>query len=362
MQLNPFKKPSFVGVDIGHKTITLVQIDKVGNSGWKITRAGSVPTPTDSIKDGVVAEPDVVGIAIKQGLKDLRISASAAIVGVSGGSVIVRTVRVPQMNELMLRKSIKYEAGRYVPSSIEDSFIEFEIMGEAPDNQMDVLIVAAPREIVLSRVQALERAGLEVDVVDVEAFAMYRSLVESDETSILHQMTMAMVDIGSTTTTVSVVSKGTFAMTRTIPQAGQTWTDALKAYFKLTDEQAETGKAQLNLAPLTTDQVLDNQPLRVLQPHVDDLIREIRRSLNYFQAQQTESGQQNPVTHLVVSGGGAKLAGLGEYLSHKLGIQVFCIGVLDNPKFTYLGTEEVGNGIDLAVASGLAMRAFAKAG
>lgn len=360
MSLNLFKKPSFAGVDIGHKTTQIVQVDRTGGA-FKITRAAAFPTPEDAVKDGVVIEPDIIGIAIKAAVKEHKINASAAVVGVSGGTVIVRTVRVPAMNDVMLRKSIKYEAGRYVPSSIEDSFIEFEILSHAPDEQMDVLIVAAPREVVQSKVKAVEKAGLEVDIVDVEAFAMYRSLVESDDTSILQTITIALVDIGATTTTVSVVNKGTFAMTRTIPQAGQTWTDALKAYFKLSDEQAEAGKAQLDLKPLIDAAVLENQPLRVLQPHVDDLIREIRRSLNYFQSQQTEGASQNPVTHLVVSGGGAKLPGLGEYLSHKLGVQVLCTGVLDNPRFLLAAQNDIGNGMDFSVATGLAMRAFSKA-
>lgn len=360
MSLSLFKKKNFVGVDIGHKSIKLVQCEK-SPAGIKVTKVGVVPTPPDTMKDSVVIDPDVVGIALRGALREFKINASSAVVGVSGGSVIVRTVHVPKMTELMLRKSIKYEAGRYVPSSIEDSFIEFEILGDVDEETMDVLIVAAPRDIVESRMKALDKAGLDTEVVDVEAFAMYRSLVESDDTSILHQMTLALVDIGSTTTTVSVVNRGAFTMTRTIPQAGQTWTDALKNYFKLSDQDAESGKAQLDLAMLIQDNVTDNQPLRVLQPHVDDLIREIRRSLNYYQSQQTEGGSQNPVTHLLVSGGGAKIAGLGDYLAHKLGIQVVTTGVFDNPKFSYAGAEPIGNGLDIAVASGLAMRALTKA-
>lgn len=359
MSLSLFSKGNFVGVDIGHKWIKLVQLEKKP-TGFTVTRAVSTPTPPDTVKDSVVTDPDVVGIAIKNAMKEHKIGANKAIAGVSGGSVIVRTVQTPKMTELMLRKSIRYEAGRYVPSSIEDSFIEFEILGDADEGNMNVMIVAAPREVVQSRIQALSKAGLSTEIVDVEAFAMFRSLVESDESSILHQMTIALVDIGAHMTTVSVIQSGEFSMTRTIPQAGQTWTDALKNYFKLGDDDAEIGKAQLDLTPLSSEQVTDNQPLRVLQPHVDDLIREIRRSLNYYQSQQTESGSQAPVTHLMVSGGGAKLKGLGEYLAYKLGVQVVTTGVFDNPRFINGTTAETGQGLDFAVASGLAMRGTGK--
>lgn len=360
MSLNILKKKSYIGLDIGHSTINIVQIDKAG-SGWKITKSVSAPIPDETIKEGVVVDADALGLTIKAAVREGKISATYAVIGVAGPNVVVRQVRIPKMTEQVLRKSMKFEAGRYVPTSAEDSYIEAEILDETEDGQMDVLFATAPKEMVDTRIEACKRAGLDVDCVDVEAFAMFRSLIETDDTSILRDMTVALVDIGSVTTSVSVVSRGRFAMTRTIPQAGQTWTDALKGYFKLEQEDAEAGKAQLDLTPLTTDAILDNQPLRVLQPHVDDLIREIRRSLNYYQSQQNESGNPNPVTHLVVSGGGAKLNGLGTYLSHKLGVEVICSGALDNPNVTYAGGEDLGQGQDIAVATGLAMRAQVKA-
>ncbi len=360
MSLNPFKKPSYVGVDIGHKYIKLVQLERNG-AIWKVTRTVKVPTPSDTMKDGIVTDIDVMAIAIRAALREHKISATSAVVGVSGASVIVRTLTVSKMTPAMLRKSIKYEAGRYVPSSIDDSYIEFEILRDVGEEQMEVLIVAAPREVVESKVKAVEKADLDVDIVDVEAFAMYRSLIESDESSILHQMTVALVDIGATATTVSVVSEGAFVMTRTIVLAGQVLTDALKTYFQLTDEQAETGKSQLDFTPLVTEAVIENQPLRVIQPHVDDLSREIRRSLGYFQSQQTESTKNNPVTHVVLTGGGAKLKGLGTYLGNKLGVEVITSGVFENPRFLNSSDEELGAGMEWSVAAGLAMRAFAKA-
>jgi type IV pilus assembly protein PilM len=224
------------------------------------------------------------------------------------------------------------------------------------------LIVAAPRDIVESRVKACEAAGLEVEVVDVEAFASYRALIESDPSHDNSKTTIAIIDIGAQTTNVSVVNNGVFAMTRSIPQAGSTLTEALKGYFKLSDEDAESGKAQLDLNQLLSDsKPSENPPLRVIQPFLDDQIREIRRSLNYYQSQQTEAGQASPVTKLLLSGGGASLIGIGGYIEQKLGIETACLGVFDNPRFVYAGADDVGPGLDLAVASGLAMRPFAKA-
>jgi len=361
MLLNPFRKKSFVGLDLGHHAIKAVQMERT-SAGWRLNKVHSTPTPADSIREGVVVDQEAVAAAIRGLLKKAHIHATSAIISVAGASVVVRTVRIPKMPEATLRKSIKFEAGRYVPTSVEDSFIEFEILRNVEENLMEVLIVAAPKDIVDSRVSACQAAGLDIEVVDIEPFAVFRSIVEADPQFDIPNATLAMIDVGAYTTSVSVISKGVFAMTRSINQGGATLTSELKSYFDLSDEDAESGKAQLDLRSLLDESApAENPPLRVLQPHVDELVREIRRSLNYYQSQQTESGAPNPVTSVLVCGGGAKLLGLPEYIGNKLGLVVTPAGVFENPRFVYAGTDELGSGLELPVASGLAMRAFAKA-
>ncbi len=360
MGFNPFGKRVFVGIDIGHHFIKVAQLEK-GSGGFRIARYGEIRTPGDAVKESVIVDPQSIGNAIKQVMKENDMKATSAVIAVSGGAVIVRPVRIPKMSEATLRKSIKFEAGRYVPSSVEDSYVEFEIIGEVDENQMDVLIVAAPRDVVESRVRACQAAGLEVDCVDVEPFAAYRALVESDPGSQWHDKTIAMIDIGGSSTSMSVVTQGVFAMARSLPQGGQTLTDALKAYFRLSDEDAESGKAQLDLSELVDDSTpRENPPLRVVQPHIDDLIREVRRSLNYFQSGGGENAPKSKAVEAVVlSGGGARLPGIADYLGHKLGMPAVSLGLFDNPTFGASAGE--GKGLELGVVTGLALRPFTKA-
>ncbi len=355
-----FSKKLVVGIDLGHHTLKAVQLERSGND-WKVTKTATAPTPTDAIKDGVVIDGESVTAALKAMLKEAHINATSANIAIAGASVFVRPVKMPRMAEATLRKSIKFEASRYVPGSPEDCYIEFEIIGPTEDGQMDVLIVAAPKDIVNSRVEAVEAVGLEVECVEIEAFSMVRSIIEADKERDFTESTVALVDIGASTTNLSVVSGGKFAMTRSIPHGGNVLTEALKNYFKLEAGDAEAGKAQLNLHELLDDnRPKENPPLRVLQPHIDELVREIRRSLNYYQSQQGEGAQAKQVDSLIVTGGGTKLTGLAEYVSHRLSLQVTEAGVFTNPRFVRTGPAEE-SGLDLAVASGLAMRAQAKA-
>jgi type IV pilus assembly protein PilM len=361
MSLKLFKARSFVGIDLGAKSNKVVQIERTP-AGWRLTHAAQVATPKDAVKEGIVVDAPTVTAALQEALRKAGTTASSAVIGVSGGAVTVRNVRIPKMADATLRKSIRFEASRYVPSSIGDSYIEFEIIGDAPENQMDVLIVASPTELVNSKIETVEATGLEVEVVDVESFAAYRAIIESEPAVVAGHNAIAMVDIGASSANVSIVAHGNFAMTRSIPAAGQTMTDALRNYFKLSEEDAEEGKSQLDLTALAQGaKPVENPPLRVLQPHVDELVREIRRSLNYYQSQQVDGVAPAPVTKVILTGGGSCLKGLAAYMGNKLGVETATMGVLDNPRFVYTGHEDFGDGQTLAVASGLAMRPFARA-
>lgn len=354
-----FSKKSFVGLDLGHHTIKAIQLDR-SSGGWKVTKVASTLTPPESVKDGVVIDTAAVAASIKGMLKEAHINATSAHIAVAGGSVFVRSVRMPRMTEATLRKSIRFEAGRYVPGSADDCYIEFEILGPVEENQMDVLVVAAPKDIVNSRVEACGQAGLDVESVEVEAFSLFRSLVEADPSREWAEKTIAILDIGALTTSLSIVHDGHFAMIRSLPHGGGLLTEALRSYFKLEVEDAEAGKAQLDVRDLIDEKgPKENPPLRVLQPHIDELVREIRRSLNYYQSQKTEGEQTHSVDLVLVTGGGSKLPGLPEYVAHRLNIAVEAIGPLQNPRFTSLLGSDDG-GLDLSVATGLAMRAQAK--
>ena len=162
---------------------------------------------------------------------------------------------------------------------------------------------------------------------------------------------------------MSVIRHGQFAMTRSIPQGGQVLTDALSQQFKLSEEEAEQGKAQLNLADILADHggSQENPPLRVIQPHVDDLVREIRRSLNYYQSQLTEGEQSKNVDQVLLTGGGSQLQGLDKYAEHKLKLPTAALGVFSQSRFSFPGSSDLGEGRALSVVCGLAMRGFTSA-
>ena len=357
-----FSKETLLGIDIGSSCTKAVQLEPTPR-GWELVNAAVMPTPIDAIKEGVVINIVDVSHGIRSMLKDAGMKATGAICAISGSQVIVRQVQFPKMPEAVLRKSIRYEASKHISASVEDGAVEFEILGDVPDeNLMNVMLVAAPREMVDSRIKVIESAGLDPLSVDVEAFALIRSLVEFSASDEYLHKTVALIDMGASHTDVNIVSRGEFALTRNIPIAGNNFTNAVKSLAGVPVEEAERLKIEMT-ADTPLDQInahdADNRCRQVVQPLLDELVREIRRSIHYYQSQFPEGSSDALVSKVVLTGGSARMKGIDTYMSHKLSIRTEIADVFNQ---TAINTSRVPSGFlaehgpVLAVVTGLALK------
>ncbi|MGI4791166.1 MAG: type IV pilus assembly protein PilM [Janthinobacterium lividum] len=344
-----FGKEKVVGVDIGSRFMKVVQAEAGRTPGsWRIGKAAIAPTPQDAVRDGIVMDQAAVAEALRALLADSGIDANAVVAAISGTSVIVRHVKLPKMPESVLRKSVRFEAAKHISSSVDDSVIEFEITGNVPgeDDKMSVMLVAAPNDMVQSRLSMLTLAGLEPIAIDVEAFALQRALVDLSPTRPGEGTTLALLDIGATTTDVNIIANGLFALTRNIPIAGDSFTQAIKAVAPGADwAELERLKTEVDMAVLLQNET-DSQAAilaHALQPAIDELLREVRRSTNYYQSQLadtansilpagTTSQTSGPVGKIVITGGSAKMRGLEAYMSARLGVPVEIWNPFQNPE------------------------------
>jgi type IV pilus assembly protein PilM len=343
-----FGRETVVGIDIGSRWIKIALAESSGAGRWRVARAGVAPTPDNAVRDGIVVEPARVGQALREMMRANGIEATGAVVAISGSSVIVRHVKMPRMGENALRKSVRFEAAKHISSSVEESQIEFEISGPLTDasDQMGVMLVAAPNEMVETRLATLHAAGLEPVAVDIEAFALQRALLDLSATQPGEGTTLALLDIGAASTDVNIIADGRFALTRNIEYAGDHFTKALQSVAPTADwSQLEQLKMQTDMsALLATDATLDSQTLaRAVQPVLDELLREVRRSVNYYQSQLSDTTNSNlpagltaqtesrTVSKLVVTGGSAKMLGLESYMAARLGLEVETWNIADNP-------------------------------
>ncbi|UCC68113.1 MAG: type IV pilus assembly protein PilM [Armatimonadota bacterium] len=359
-----------IGLDVGSSAIKLVQLQG-GKNGIALYKAGSAPTPQEAVKGGVVVDPLAVAKAIGSLLEALQVEGTAVAAGIAGPTVVVREVPLPVMSDRQLRKSIQWEARNYISFPVEDSVVEFEVLERPPTSsggQMRVMLVAAPRDMVDSQVEAIELAGLEPVAVEIQPFASLRGILAANgHTESGEGDTTAALGIGAAYTDITIVKDGQFVLTRTIPIAGDAFTDAIKSALDIDTPEANQLKE-------TAMQVVSNeeeratldpaaqQASRAIEPLLDELIREVRRSLAYHDYQQqspdAEAGELG-VNRILLSGGGAKLPRIGEYFQAQLGVPVEVASVFGQSGLGARGVNQEylkSHAPILLVGTGLALR------
>jgi type IV pilus assembly protein PilM len=309
-----------IGLDIGAHAVKIVALGGGGLQATQTKFIHSIELPEGCVDDGVVLNPQLVGKLIRETLMSSGIGANACVLAVSGARSIVRTVELPKMPEPLLRKSIKFEAGKYISSSIEESVVEFEVLDpQREDGQMSVLLVAAPQQEVDSRLAVAEEAGLDPIACDLEPFALHRALCEFDPERIREKIAL-LVDLGETHTDLVLVVEGEFVLTRSMSTAQRNFTHAVMSQLNKEPHLAVDLKRQLNLEQLadpTADSSTEQfRAARAVQPLLDEMLREVRRSIHYyFQSEAKEAMRQAAIDQIYLAGGGAGMGGIARVFS-----------------------------------------------
>jgi type IV pilus assembly protein PilM len=270
--------------------------------------------------------------------------------GLSGNSVIVKKISLPEMSEAELEESIHWEAEQYIPFDIDDVNLDFQIIegGSSEEGKMDVLLVAAKKDKIDDYTDLVIQAGLQPVVVDLDAFALQNAYEISYE--VVPGRNVALVNIGAGFTNISVLRNGMTSFTRDISIGGNHYTDAIQKEFGMSADQAErvkTGQEQHGADPESVRRVMDAVS--------ENIAVEIQRSFDFFRA----STADQEINQIILSGGSARVKHLDNFLGQRLKIEVQINDPFQNVKFNpkkfdaeYL--REYGPAA--AVAVGLALR------
>jgi len=327
--------PPPVGLDIGTDYIRVAQIKQSG-SGNVLSAYGSVTMPFGAVVEGEIVDPDAVSTALKELWKRTGIRNKDVSIGVSNQKVVVRLIDLPYMERDELAGAIQYQAQDYIPIPVEEAIIDFQIIGDymtpADEHMMEVLLVAAQRDMIDSAVAAVEGAGLRLAQVDVTAFALVRALLGStagwlaDEAGEAGEA-LGIVHISSGLTNIVVVERGIPRFTRVSSLAGNQFTQAIANVLNLTFDDAEALKIRAGLPSIdAVQEPVEGEDSQLIQTAQDALereankfIAEVRRSLDYYLTQSTQVGA---IRRIYLTGTGSQLKNLSNYLEKGLQTQV----------------------------------------
>jgi len=229
------------------------------------------------------------------------------------------------------------------------------------------MLVAAPRDMVDSQVETIELAGLELVAVEMQPFAALRGLMVANGQVQSDSETAALLEIGASYTEITIVKNKEFVLSRMIPIAGNSFTDAVKTALDVAAEEANQLKENAMHVVLSEEEraTLDpaaQQASRAIEPQLDELIREVRRSLAYHDYQQqspdAEAGELG-VGQILLSGGSAKLPRVADYFQAQLGVPVSVVNVFGQDGVQAHGVNQdylQSHAPALLVGTGLALR------
>jgi len=306
-----------VAIDIGSHSIKLVQLKKAGKS-YHLQNFGVMPLRPESIIDGTVMDAGSVVEGIRNLVRMEKIKVKDVVTAISGQSVIVKKIRMPEMTEKELAESIIWEAEQHIPFEISEVNIDFQIMPAAPttatppDHQMDVLLIAARKSKMEDYMSLLNEAGLNPVIVDSDVFALengYEINNEDEDSRIV-----ALVDIGASAMHINILKDGVTLFQRDIATGGNHYTAAFQQEFNISYEQAEALKMGVGF----TDECGAEQVLPLLVSVSEELRGELQRSLEFFRSTMVDE----PIQKMVLSGGCARIKGLDQLLSRRLGLPV----------------------------------------
>jgi type IV pilus assembly protein PilM len=320
-----FYKPKEVfGFDIGHSTIKVVQLSRSRSGTPTVVGYGYNTFDEHAIEEGIVKNPKVLAESAYALLTQLlvgTVTTNRVALSIPASRCFTRVLTLPPLTGLSLETAVRVEAEQYIPIPLDQLYIDYEVTKEllpkdkGDESTIEVVMVAAPQAVVDSYLMLL-------DVLNLEAALVESSLMANARTSgRVHQASkpLLLIDFGSRSSDINIFD-GAFRVAGTIDGGGDSITDAIARSFNVTSRQAYILKTRNGLKPGPHQLAIQ----KAISPLLDTVMRETQKILRFYKDRENKRAD---IEAIVISGGGANLPGLAEYLSEKTKLQV----VVDNP-------------------------------
>lgn len=345
------KQTPLLGIDISSTTVKLLELSRTGDK-YRVESYAVTSLPQDAVVEKAINDVDGVANAVRSVVAQSRSKLKQVSTAVAGSSVITKLIDMPSgLSDDEMETQLTLEADQYIPYPLEEVALDFEVQGPSAEreNMVEVLLAACRRETIDLRVEAIDGADLEAKIVDVEAYAMERSYsLIREHLELKEDSIVAIVDIGATMTTLSVLKDGNTIYTREQLFGGKQLTDEIMRRYGLPLEEAGLAKKQGGLP--------DDYEPELLNPFRDAVVQQVTRSLQLF----FSSSQYNDVDYIIMAGGVSFMDGLSDLVQEQLGTPT----VVANP-FAEMTISPRVNAVALGsdapammIACGLAMRSF----
>lgn len=299
-----------VGIDIGSRTIKIVELEKEGGN-FSLAASGIVGysgTTVDKMTDD--KEVASLGQIIRKLHAEAGVSSRDVVLSIPEPLVFTRTIKFPLLTDSEIASAVKWESEQYIPIPINEAVIQHTVLSrneKASPPEVLVLLVAAPKAIVEKYTKVIQAAGLNTLAVETELIALTRALAPVDKTVLL-------VDLGATSTNIAISKLGLLSFSRSIPIAGEAFTRAVSQGLGVNSQQAEEYKKTYGLS----QGQLEGKVKGVLDPVLRLVVDEIKKAVSYY---LTEEKGESP-SALIVTGGTSGMPDIISMLTELVGMEV----------------------------------------
>ena len=301
-----FGKKTSVGLDIGSGFVKMVEVDHSGDQP-EVSRVAMRALLPDAIVEGEVMDPGLVAETLKTLLAEAGFKGREVVTAVGGHDVIIKKIEMDRMKEGDAREVIRWEAEQHVPFDIKSVELDFQVLNPLDEGlQMEVLLVAAKKELVDNKVALLSDAGLSPSVIDVDAFALHNAFEHNYPEAM--EGIVALVNVGHEATNVNILEDGVPILTRDIPFGSRRVREDLQRERGLTAEQAEDviqGREEID------------DLLRFVEQSADEVAVGIERASAFLMTRQSGEG----LGKVYLSGGGARIPGMTDALAARMNVE-----------------------------------------
>lgn len=341
------------GLDISSSAVKIVELSANGKDGYRVERYAIEVLPKDAVSDGNIANLDGVVDSVKRAWKRMGTSTKNVAMALPGSAVITKKIIVPAgLREDELEAQVESEANQYIPFSIDEVNLDYQIIGPAPavPDEIEVLIAASKKERVEDRVAVADAAGLKAVIIDVESFATLSAfeLIEKQLPEGGKNQIIALIDAGANVMNLTVMRNGLQVYAREQAFGGSQLTQDITRHYGMTYEDAEAAKR--------TGSLPEGYEAELLNPFMENMALEISRALQFF----FTSTQYNQVDHIVLAGGCAVIPGIDEVVATRTQVNTLIANPFANMTLSdrVKARSLLADSSSLMVACGLALRRF----
>jgi len=325
-----------VGIDIEQASIVGAQV-RTGRQGHTLTAASARALPDGLMFEGEVVDVDGLAAELKTFWKDAGFSGKRLSVGVANQKIVVRTMEFPLIDPKELRAAIEFQAQEAIPIPLDEAILDYQVLSTSPGEgegagRQQVLIVAAQREMIGQFLQVAKKAGLTVDGIDLQAFALMRSVAPPvafvDQGAPQAEGASALINIGAGISNLVVASGGAPQFTRVVNLGYEALVQAIMQNRGIDHKEADLLRLTVGLSGSATA-AADLEASTVSEIHevfdstCEAFADEIRRSIDYYHSLQQEA----PIARILLSGEGSLTRNMCDYLAGALHLPV----ALGNP-------------------------------